>query len=173
MERYELEKPDNLVEMFEESVEKHAEQPFLGTKRGSSYEWVTYRDVARRVNELRAGLASLGVGEGDTVGIIANNCVEWAVACYATYGRGARFVPMYEVELPKIWKYIMTAEQRYSSFPLKRYSRGPRISLMRLIPSSASSLSKGAARAPWPTSRHRGARCPCLRFAHPPTTSQD
>jgi long-chain acyl-CoA synthetase len=47
------------------------------------------------------------VKAGDAVAIIANNRVDWAVACYATYGRGARFVPMYEVELVKIWKYIV------------------------------------------------------------------
>ncbi|MBW1880785.1 MAG: long-chain fatty acid--CoA ligase, partial [Deltaproteobacteria bacterium] len=49
----------------------------------------------------------LGVGRGDTVAFISNNSVEWAVACYATYGLGARFVPMYEAELLRIWKYIL------------------------------------------------------------------
>ncbi|MBW2533728.1 MAG: long-chain fatty acid--CoA ligase [Deltaproteobacteria bacterium] len=107
-ETFELDKPDNLVEMFEQSAKKHATNEWMGTKGADgTYRWVTYEQVAQRVDDLRGGLASLGVEPGDTVGIIANNGVPWAVACYATYGRGARFVPMYEAELVQIWKYII------------------------------------------------------------------
>ncbi len=108
MEKFELDKPDNLVEMFEESIAKHVNNLWMGTKRGGSYDWVTYKEVARRVDNLRAGLSALGVGKGDVVSIIADNSVEWAVCCYAAYGRVAPFVPMYEAELTKVWKYIIT-----------------------------------------------------------------
>lgn len=105
---YELDKPDNLVEMFEISAKRWADRPSMGTKNAHGvYEWTTFREVHERVTHLRAGLASLGVGKGDCVGIIANNRVEWAVACYATYSRGGWFVPMYEAELPKTWEYIV------------------------------------------------------------------
>ncbi|MBP7738505.1 MAG: long-chain fatty acid--CoA ligase [Spirochaetes bacterium] len=105
---YVLDKPDNLVEMFEETLSKFGDKEWMGTKNGSGvYEWVTYKQVAKRIDNLRAGLASLGVGEGDSVGIIDNNSVAWATACFATYGLCAKFVPMYKVELPKIWKYIV------------------------------------------------------------------
>jgi long-chain acyl-CoA synthetase len=106
---YVLDKPDNLVELFEETVAKFGDKDWMGTKNKSGvYEWITYTQVARRIDNLRAGLASLGVGKGDSVGIIDNNSVAWATACFATYGLGARFVPMYKVELEKIWKYIVT-----------------------------------------------------------------
>jgi len=52
-------------------------------------------------------LAALGIGKGDAVGIIANNRPEWAVLAFATFGRNASYVPMYEKELEKIWKYII------------------------------------------------------------------
>lgn len=42
------------------------------------------------------------------MGIIANNRTEWAVAAYATYSLGGRFVPMYETELPRVWQYVVT-----------------------------------------------------------------
>jgi len=42
------------------------------------------------------------------VGLIANNRVEWAVAAFAAYGLGARFIPMYESELLHVWEYIIT-----------------------------------------------------------------
>lgn len=107
MTQYEYDKPDNLVEMFEESVAKFAHNRWFGTKnKDKEYEWITYAEVSARVDNLRGGLASLGVGKGDTVAIIANNCVEWAICCYATYGLGAKFVPMYEAELIQTWKYI-------------------------------------------------------------------
>ena len=72
------ESPDNLVEIFENSVSKYANNLFIGEKDSSGvYQWVTYAQIAARVDNLRGGLASLGVQAGDTVGIIANNRKEW------------------------------------------------------------------------------------------------
>ena len=106
---YELEKPDNLVEFLERSVAKYPDHPLFGTKNVSgTYDWVTYREVGRRVDNLRGGLARQGIGKGDAVGLIANNRVEWAVAAFAAYGLGARFIPMYESELLHVWEYIIT-----------------------------------------------------------------
>ena len=101
--------PADLVTLFEAAVERHRRRPLFGTKDPASgrYRWVDYQTVGRRVDALRAGLAGLGVGPGDAVAIIAGNRVEWAVAAYASYGRRARFVPMYEAELPRIWAYII------------------------------------------------------------------
>ena len=106
---YELEKPDNLVDFLERSVAKYPDHPLFGTKNVSgTYDWVTYREVGRRVDNLRGGLARQGIGKGDAVGLIANNRVEWAVAAFAAYGLGARFIPMYESELLHVWEYIIT-----------------------------------------------------------------
>ena len=105
---YSYDKPDNLIELVEESIARNAERPLFGTpdSRGS-YTWTTYAEVGARIDSLRAGLARLGVGEGDAVGVIAGNRVEWAVAAFASFGLGARFIPMYEKELPKIWRHII------------------------------------------------------------------
>ena len=101
-------KPDNLVELFENAVQKFANNKFLGTKNKSGvYEWVNYRYVGERVNAAMSGLAVLGVEKNDAVGIIAANRVEWVICAFATYGRGARFVPMYEKELHSVWTYII------------------------------------------------------------------
>ncbi len=104
-----LDKPDNLVEMFEESVARFGSNLWMGTKNKTrdSYNWVTYDQVAQRIANLRGGLAHLGIQKGDAVGIIANNRVEWAAACYATYSLAGRYVPMYEAELEKTWRYII------------------------------------------------------------------
>jgi len=108
MHTYQLDKPDNLVALLEESVAKYPNNRLFGTKNKQGvYEWVTYREVGRRVDNLRGGLAKLGLKKGDALGLIANNRVEWAVAAFAAYGLGARYVPMYESELLHVWKYII------------------------------------------------------------------
>jgi long-chain acyl-CoA synthetase len=105
---YELTKPSNLVEMFENSVNKYADRTCLGTKnRQGEYEWVSYREMGRRIDNLRAGLAAAGIKRGDAVGIISNNSVDWAVGHFATAGLGAFYVPMYEAELAHVWEYII------------------------------------------------------------------
>jgi len=105
----ELSGPKNLVDIFEQAVNQFKNNKLFGTKNkaGIDYDWVTYGEVAKRVDNLRGGLASIGVEKGDGVGIIANNRTEWAIAAYATYGRCARFIPMYEAELTRIMKYII------------------------------------------------------------------
>jgi long-chain acyl-CoA synthetase len=109
MKRYTYRKPDNLVDLFESAVERFGSNKLFGSKSadGQSLRWSSYREIGRRVDNLRAGLATLGVDAGDAVGLIANNRPEWAVAAFATYGRGAWFVPMYEAELTKTWHYII------------------------------------------------------------------
>lgn len=107
--KFEFGGPENLVDLFEQAVAKFKDNKLFGTKNsaGDGYDWITYGQVAARVDHLRGGLAGVGVGKGDGVGIIANNRNEWAIAAYATYGLGARYIPMYEAELPRIMKYII------------------------------------------------------------------
>jgi long-chain acyl-CoA synthetase len=94
------EAPDNLVEIFEHSASKYANNLLIGEKDSAGeYQWVTYSQIATRVNNLRAGLSAIGVKAGDTVGIIANNRKEWLIGEIATQGLGAAYVPMYEKEL--------------------------------------------------------------------------
>jgi long-chain acyl-CoA synthetase len=101
------EKPDNLVEMWEAVVARHPENPFLGTRgTDGAYHWVTYREVAERVDLARAGLCRLGVGAGDAVGLVSGNRVEWAVVAFAAFGLGARLVPMYETDLARTWQKL-------------------------------------------------------------------
>ncbi len=100
--------PANLVDMFEDSVKKFSHRPLVGMKNAAGeYEYKTYGQVAKRVDDLRGGLAQLGVGKGDGVGLIINNSEAWGVIAFAAFGLGARLVPMYEKELLHIWRYII------------------------------------------------------------------
>ncbi|MFX1236893.1 MAG: AMP-dependent synthetase/ligase [Promethearchaeota archaeon] len=100
--------PTNLVDLFEDSVKKFGKCNYFGTKNSNGdYEWVTYEQVSARVDNLRGGLAQIGVKKGDSIGLIINNSVEWVVIAFATYGLNARFIPMYEKELVNTWHYII------------------------------------------------------------------
>lgn len=103
-----FEKPDNLVELIENSLAKYPGNAMFGTKnKEGEYEWVTYHEVGERIDNLRGGLSHAGIEKNDAVGIIANNRKEWAIIAYATFGLGGRYIPMYEKELVKIWKHII------------------------------------------------------------------
>jgi long-chain acyl-CoA synthetase len=102
------EKPDNLVEWWIESENKFGGLPLFLVHNGQGgLDPITYEEIGSRIANTRGGLAALGVGKDDAVGIIANNRPEWAVLAFATFGRNASYVPMYEKELEKIWKYII------------------------------------------------------------------
>jgi len=97
----------DLVDVLAKSVAKNRDANLFGVKQDGVWTWTTYGAFAQQVDALRGGLASLGIGQGDTVAIIAGNRVEWAVAAYATYGLGARFCPMYEHQLDSDRRYII------------------------------------------------------------------
>jgi len=102
------EKPDNLVEWWLESEKKYTDNVlFWVHNEQGTLDPITYGEVGKRINNARGGLAQLGIGKDDAVGIISQNRPEWAVLSYAAYGRNARFIPMYEKELWQTWKYII------------------------------------------------------------------
>lgn len=93
---------ETLVDMHLITRQSFGNRPLFGTKRGdkdSPFEWLTYKDFGKQVDQCRAALAGLGISRGDTVGIISNNREEWAVCAYATYSLGGVFVPMYEEQV--------------------------------------------------------------------------
>jgi long-chain acyl-CoA synthetase len=97
----------SLVDLLDSSAEKYGPRELFGTKSGSTWVYTTYSQFKKLVDDMRGGLASLGVSRGDKVGIISNNRIEWAVLAYAGYGLGAAFVPMYESQLEKDWEYVV------------------------------------------------------------------
>ena len=106
---FQYKKPDNLVDLFENAIEKYPNNKLFGKKNKAKdgYDWVTYQEIGKKVDNLRGALAKLGLKKGEAVGIIANNRPEWAISAFATYGCGGRFIPMYEAELEKVWAYII------------------------------------------------------------------
>ncbi len=99
---------ESLAELLEQSADKFKNNDLFGTKQpDGSWNWLSYGDFRTRVAECRGGLKARGVGFGDHVAIVADNCVEWAAAAFASYGLGAQFVPMYPAQPAKEWEYIL------------------------------------------------------------------
>ena len=59
---YQLMKPDNVVEILEKTVAKFPQRPFLGTKNKTlkQYEWITYADFGKRVDNVQKRFESAG-----------------------------------------------------------------------------------------------------------------
>jgi long-chain acyl-CoA synthetase len=98
---------ETLVDIFQASVREHSDRPLFGVRERGAYRFSTYGDFGRAVDRVRSGLAQLGVGQGDRVAIVSNNRPGWAIAAYATYGLGAAFVSMYELQRADEQRYIL------------------------------------------------------------------
>ncbi|NUP09179.1 MAG: long-chain fatty acid--CoA ligase [Polyangiaceae bacterium] len=98
---------ETLVDIYRRSIDKFADRELFGTKRAGRWQWTTYREFGAMVDGFRGGLAGLGLTRGDTIAIISDNRVEWAVTAYAAFGLGAALVPMYEAQLEKDWEFIV------------------------------------------------------------------
>jgi long-chain acyl-CoA synthetase len=99
----------NLADLYVQSVHAYPDNALFGRRTpDGSWDWMTYREFGEAIDHARGGLAKLGVNKGDRVAIISDNRVEWAVGAYATYGLGAAWVPMYEAQTQKDWKFILS-----------------------------------------------------------------
>jgi long-chain acyl-CoA synthetase len=85
----------SLPAMFFEQAERRGDKPFLWAKRGGRYQSISWAEAARDVRRLARGLATLGIGRGERVALVAENRPEWAIADLAIMSAGAITVPAY------------------------------------------------------------------------------
>ncbi|MGF1549429.1 MAG: long-chain fatty acid--CoA ligase [Sphingomonadaceae bacterium] len=89
--------PLSLPEMFMRSAEREPKAPLIDFM-GRVYSYEETRDGVRRV---AAGLAALGIGKGDRVGLFLPNVPHYVAAYYGALRLGAivvNFSPLYTVE---------------------------------------------------------------------------
>lgn len=85
----------SIIELFWDRVERWPERPALRHDLGAGWEAITWRAYGQAVEELAAGLMSLGVARGDRVAIIAANQARWHMADMAIMSAAASTVPAY------------------------------------------------------------------------------
>src|SRR5215207_2789580 len=76
----------SLTEYVLGGAEQQGDKPALID--GASGAVTTYAELVRQVREAAAGLAAVGIGKGDAVGLIAPNGREWAAAYHAVIALG-------------------------------------------------------------------------------------
>ncbi|MGG4446583.1 AMP-binding protein [Brevibacillus porteri] len=85
----------SLIAQFEEQVQKTPDLPAILSDEGS---W-TYREFHQLVRHVARDLSGRGIGEGDSVAILAERTVETIAAIWAIGMIGASYVPI-EAEYP-------------------------------------------------------------------------
>jgi long-chain acyl-CoA synthetase len=95
---------ENLVDLLRSTVERNPEREAVGTRHGREWTFVRYRELAQRVDQARAGLASLGVEPGDRVAVLSSNRLDWLTVAFALAGLSAVLVPISPSQSPREWK---------------------------------------------------------------------
>ena len=100
-----------LPEAFQETARLHPEKVALRTP--GDIHTVTWGEYAKRVERIAAGLAALGVGHGDTVGIMLANRPEFHLVDTAALHLGAVPFSIYNTSSPDQIAYLFgNAENR-------------------------------------------------------------
>jgi long-subunit acyl-CoA synthetase (AMP-forming) len=109
----------SLCEAFQNTVAKCGDMVALRTPGGA--QEISWREYGERVRALAAGLSSLGVGPGDTVGIMLLNRPEFALVDTAALHLGAVPFSIYNTSSPEQIGYlfgnagnrVVVTEQRF------------------------------------------------------------
>ncbi len=83
-----------IIQLFEESVKKYANNPLLKEKRTDKYEAITYQETYDLVCRFAAGLMGLGVEKNDKISLISEGRNDWLISELAILYCGAVNVPL-------------------------------------------------------------------------------
>ncbi|MFC9356050.1 AMP-dependent synthetase/ligase [Rhodococcus sp. NPDC057014] len=95
----------NLCEAFQVTTSRHGDLTALRTPGGSALTWAEY---AHRVERLAGGLSELGVGAGDTVGLMLANRPEFNLVDTALLHLGAIAFSIYNSSAPEQIEYLFS-----------------------------------------------------------------
>ncbi|WP_442896932.1 AMP-dependent synthetase/ligase [Erythrobacter sp.] len=90
-----IDRAQNLVELFLKRAEEKGEAPFLGRKADGEWRTQSWREVADQVCLLAESLRHIGLSEGDRVALISENRPEWCIVDLAIMAAGCITVPTY------------------------------------------------------------------------------
>jgi long-chain acyl-CoA synthetase len=99
--------PLTLPDLFRQSVLKHNLPDALNAKHGSEWRAISSAEILRRIENIAAGLYSLGLRKGDKAAILAPNSPEWTLADAGCQFSGIIDVPIYTTLAPASVKYIL------------------------------------------------------------------
>jgi len=89
-----------IIGHFYKWEKQKANEIFLRQPKGNTWKEITYAQAGKEARRIATALKSLGIQEGDHVGIYSKNCYHWVLADLAIMMAGAVSVPYY-ASLPK------------------------------------------------------------------------
>src|SRR5256885_3607706 len=102
-----LEHFDNLVALFLARAEERGDQPFLWAKREDEWRPISWREAARQVAALAAGLKHIGLQPGDRVALVSENRPEWLIADLGIMAAGCVTVPTYTTNTTRDHTHVL------------------------------------------------------------------
>jgi|HubBroStandDraft_3_1064219.scaffolds.fasta_scaffold29669_2 long-chain acyl-CoA synthetase len=97
-----------IADLISRSAAEHGEHPAVRYKHDGEWRDVSYRQLARIVEEIALGLIDLGVEPGERVCILANTRPEWSYADMAITSVGAVVVPIYQTNSPEECLWVIS-----------------------------------------------------------------
>ncbi|NOQ27288.1 MAG: AMP-binding protein [Bacteroidales bacterium] len=83
-----------IIDLFENSVNKFSNNPFLREKKTNKYESLTYKEVLEQTHVLAAGLMSLNIQKEDRIALLSEGRNYWVMGELAILYTGAINVPL-------------------------------------------------------------------------------
>ncbi len=87
--------PQNLNQLFKDTVVRFPEKEALFYKEGGSYQALRWREVSQKVHAIASFMIKKGLVRGDRVAILSENRPEWAIVDLAAQAIGVATVPIY------------------------------------------------------------------------------
>ncbi len=102
-----LERFDNLVQMFFTRAREKGDKPFLWHKAGGAWQPTSWAEAARQVASLATALQALGLKNGDRVMLVSENRPEFCITDLAIMAAGCVTVPTYTTNTERDHQHII------------------------------------------------------------------
>jgi long-chain acyl-CoA synthetase len=99
--------PVTLPDLFRRAVTKHNLTDALNYKRDDQWKSISSDEMIEQIEDIAAGLYSLGLRKGDKAAILAANSPEWTFADAGCQFAGVVDVPIYTTLAPASVEYIL------------------------------------------------------------------
>ena len=100
--------PPRTFDLLPRFVEKYGKKKVMFACKVDG-EWKKYisRDFVKMTDTISQGLIGLGVGKGDRVAVVSNNCPQWNMVDFAVQQIGAILVPIYPTVRQSDFEHIL------------------------------------------------------------------
>jgi long-chain acyl-CoA synthetase len=102
-----IDRAQNLVELFLKRADEKGDAPFLGHKTGGQWVTQSWRSAAEQVCLLAEALRGMGLEDGDRVALVSENRPEWCIADLAIMAAGCITVPTYTTNTRRDHAHIL------------------------------------------------------------------